>query len=77
MPPETFDREICADASGKKRQGKKGKGVKIEFRVYQIGNFLPGNSILRREKQSGKMTLPPQKNMPVTPLVRGPSNQIW
>ena len=29
-PPETSDREIFADVSGKKRQGKKGKGVKIE-----------------------------------------------
>ena len=35
--------------------------------VYQNGNFLPGNSI-SRWKKSGKMTLPPQKNMPVTPL---------
>ena len=25
-PPETSDREIFADVSGKKRQGKKGKG---------------------------------------------------
>ena len=38
------------------------------FWVYQNGNFLPGKSISRREKKSGKMTLPPQKNMPVTPL---------
>ena len=29
-PPETSDREIFADISGKERQGKKGKGVKIE-----------------------------------------------
>ena len=28
-PPETSDREIFADVSGKKRQGKKGKGVKL------------------------------------------------
>ena len=26
VPPETSDREIFADVSGKKRQGKKGKG---------------------------------------------------
>ena len=39
------------------------------FWVYQNGNFLPGKSISRRDKKSGKMTLPPQKNMPVTPLV--------
>ena len=25
MPPETSDREICADLSGKERQGKYGK----------------------------------------------------
>ena len=30
VPPETSDREIFADVSGKKGQGKKGKGVKIE-----------------------------------------------
>ena len=30
MPPETSDQEIFADVSGKERQGKKGKGVKIE-----------------------------------------------
>ena len=29
-PTETSDREIFADVSGKKRQGKKGKAVKIE-----------------------------------------------
>ena len=38
------------------------------FWVYQNGNFLPGENILRREKKSGKMTLLRQKNMPVTPL---------
>ena len=30
VPPETSDREIFAYVSGKKREGKKGKGVKIE-----------------------------------------------
>ena len=92
-PPETSDREIFADISGKKREGKKGKGVKIEkkrwkigngsrktsekevrtffffffffllftfendenlFWVYQNGNFLPGKSISRREKNQKK-----------------------
>ena len=92
-PPETSDWEIFADVSGKKRQGKKGKGVKIEkkrwkigngsrktskkevrtffffffffllftfendenlFWVYQNGNFLPGKSISRREKNQEK-----------------------
>ena len=37
-PPETSDREIFADVSGKKRQGKKGKGVKIEKKRWKIGN---------------------------------------
>ena len=41
------------------------------FWVYQNGNFLPGKSISRREKNQEKMTLPPQKNMPVTPLPLG------
>ena len=37
------------------------------FWIYQNGNFLPGKYISRRGKKSGKMTLPPQKNMPVRP----------
>ena len=41
------------------------------FWVYQNGNFLPGKSISRREKKSEKMTLSPQKNMPVMPLDTG------
>ena len=40
------------------------------FWMYQNGNFLPGKNISSRGKKSGKMALPPQKNMPVTPLVR-------
>ena len=36
VPPETSDREILADVSGKKRQGKKGKGVKIEKKRRKI-----------------------------------------
>ena len=35
-PPETSDREIFADVSGKKRQGKKGKGVKVEKKRRKI-----------------------------------------
>ena len=31
--------------------------------------FPTGKSISHREKKSGKMTLPPQKNFPVTPLI--------
>ena len=40
------------------------------FWVYQNGNFLPGKSHFHAGKKSGKMTLLPQKNMPVTPLAR-------
>ena len=35
-PPETSDREIFADVSGKKSQGEKGKGVKIEKKRQKI-----------------------------------------
>ena len=35
--------------------------------VYQNGNILPGKKFTLG-KISGKMTLPPQKNMAVTPL---------
>ena len=35
-PPETTDLEISADLPGKKRQGKKGKGVKIEKKRRKI-----------------------------------------
>ena len=115
-PPETSDREIFGDVSGKKRQGKnckrgkiekkegrkivKEEGGKLEIEVGQVikrgedfffffffffcfsllkttetcfgstkmGIFYREKNILRREKISGKMTLPPQKNWPVTPL---------
>ena len=40
---------------------------KMDFFIYFY--FLLGKSILRREKNQEKMTLPPQKNFPVTPLV--------
>ena len=36
VPPETSDREICADLPGKKRQGKKGKELKIEKKRKKI-----------------------------------------
>ena len=36
MPPETSDREMFADVLGKKRQGKKVKGVKIEKKRRKI-----------------------------------------
>ena len=38
MGTECSDREIFADVSGKKRQGKKGKGVKIDKKRWRIGN---------------------------------------
>ena len=39
-PPETFDREIFADVSGKNRQEKKGKGVKIEKKRKKIAKGI-------------------------------------
>ena len=36
VPPQTSDWEISADLPGKKRQGKKGKGVKIEKKRRKI-----------------------------------------
>ena len=40
------------------------------FWVCQNGNFfLPGKKHFTLEKKSRKMTLPPQKNMPVTRLL--------
>ena len=38
------------------------------FWVYQNGNFLPGRKTFTPGKKSGKMTLPPLKNIPLTPL---------
>ena len=35
VPPETSDRQISADLPGKKRQGKKGKGVKIQKKIVK------------------------------------------
>ena len=121
-PPETSDQESFADVSGKKRQGNKGKGVKIEKKRRKIENWkreggklkMEVGKVLKRvedllfcfcfcffffcfsllktteiclgtkmgifnrekafhagKKKSGKMTLPPQKNMPVTPLIAG------
>ena len=46
------------------------KTTEICFGSTKMGNFLPGKRISRREKKSGKITLPTQKNMPVTPLDR-------
>ena len=106
-PPETSDREIFADVSGKKRQGKKGKGWKLSrkggklemeagkrqkkrwgpfffffffllftfendenlFWVYQNGNFLPGKSISRREKNQEKWLCPLRKICLLRPCI--------
>ena len=60
------------------------KTTKICFWVYQNANFLPGKSISRRGKKSRKMTLPPQKNTPDTPLfsippfcISPPNKCLW
>ena len=36
--------------------------------VYQNGNFVTGKKHFTQGKKSGKMTLPPQKNMPLMHL---------
>ena len=38
------------------------------FRVYQNGKFLPGKIIFHAGSKSGKVTLPPMKNIHLTPL---------
>ena len=38
------------------------------FWVYQNGNFLPGKSISRRERNQEKLFCPSRKKSPVTPL---------
>ena len=102
-PPETSDREIFADVSGKKGKGWKlrRKGGKLEmeagkrqkkrwgpffffffffllftfendenlFWVYQNGNFLPGKSISRREKNQEKWLCPLRKICLLRPCV--------
>ena len=110
-PPETSDREIFAAVSGKKRQGKKGKGWKLSrkggklemeagkrqkkrwgpffclffllftfendenlFWVYQNGNFLPGKSISRREKNQEKWLCPLRKICLLRPCSGGGSS---
>ena len=53
-PPETSDREIfLADVSGKKRQGKKGKGVKIEKKRRKIVKKKGG----KLEMEGGKLEM--------------------
>ena len=50
--------------------------TEICFGSTKIGNFLPGKIISHREKKSGKMTLPPLKNIPLTPLERSVGKSI-
>ena len=49
VPPETCDWEIFADVSGKKRQGKKEKGVKIEKKRMKIVKGKVENLKLKRK----------------------------
>ena len=57
VPSVTSDWEIFADVSGKKRQGKKGKGVKIEKKRRKI---VKGKNCKREggnlKKEGGKVT---------------------
>ena len=39
------------------------------FGVYQNGIFFPGESIFHAGNKSEKVTLPPLKNIPITPLL--------
>ena len=50
-PPETYDRETFADASGKKRQGKKGKWVTLEKKRRKI---VKGKVEKKLEMEVGK-----------------------
>ena len=50
------------------------KMAKICFGCTKMKIFYREKSISRREKKSGQMTLPPQKNFPVTPL---PERWTW
>ena len=59
-------------STGKKRgkeKGKRGENWKMEI-FYREKAFHAG-------KKSGKITLPPQKNFPVTPLVCGRAVCCW
>ena len=44
------------------------KTTEICFGSTKMGILYWEKNISHREKKSGKMALPPQKNMPVTPL---------
>ena len=46
------------------------KNLKICFRATKMGIFYREKAF-HAGKKSGKMTLPPQKNFPVTPLLLG------
>ena len=63
--PETSDREIPADLPGRmkkealKKGGKGGNGGNLKWKEGKVQN----------EERTGKITLPPQKKNPVTPLL--------
>ena len=50
-PPETSDRESSADLPGKKRQGKKGKGVKIEKKGRKIIKGKGGGKVKKLQNE--------------------------
>ena len=71
MPPDTSHQKISADLPGKgKREGRK-KG-KMEERTFFFFFFLffTGKKHFTPGKNLGKMTLPPLKNILLTPLAR-------
>ena len=74
--PYLFHREIFADLPGKKGQGKgenegKFEREEVETEIWDLpknGQFVPGKVIFHAGKKSGKLTLPPLKDIPLTPL---------
>ena len=55
LPPETFDREISANLPGKNRQGKKGKGVKINWEEKKENRKRGGGKFENRRWKIYKM----------------------
>ena len=51
--------------------------TEICFGSTKMEIFLPGKSISRWEKKSGKLTLPPQKKFPVMPLIMSAELGCW
>ena len=50
-PPETSDWEISAELLGKKRQGKRGKGVRIEKERRKISDREISAELLGKKRQ--------------------------